>query len=93
MSDVFDIWLALISAKGINRVFSLFLALAASLTCASVALANAGIEMYDLVVGCSAVSQNTSNSVYLNTSIFRHKESYMYVRIFTVKISLFFYNI
>lgn len=31
-------------------------ALAASLTCASVALANAGIEMYDLVVGCSAVS-------------------------------------
>nr|XP_022299694.1 exosome complex component MTR3-like [Crassostrea virginica] len=29
-------------------------ALAASLTCASVALANAGIEMYDLVVGCSA---------------------------------------
>lgn len=28
--------------------------LAASLTCASVALANAGIEMYDLVVGCSA---------------------------------------
>lgn len=28
--------------------------LATSLTCCSVALANAGIEMYDLVVGCSA---------------------------------------
>lgn len=28
-------------------------ALAASITCASVALANAGVEMYDLVVGCS----------------------------------------
>ncbi|KAJ8321833.1 hypothetical protein KUTeg_000304 [Tegillarca granosa] len=28
--------------------------LAASITCASVALANAGIEMYDLVAGCSS---------------------------------------
>ncbi|XP_060066141.1 exosome complex component MTR3-like isoform X2 [Ylistrum balloti] len=28
-------------------------ALAAAITCASVALANAGVEMYDLVVGCS----------------------------------------
>lgn len=46
-------------------IFSLFLALAASLTCASVALANAGIEMYDLVVGCSAVSQCTYKHIYL----------------------------
>lgn len=31
-------------------------ALSAAITCASLALADAGIEMYDLVVGCSAVS-------------------------------------
>ena len=30
-------------------------ALAASITCASVAMADAGVEMYDLVTGCSAV--------------------------------------
>ena len=33
----------------------MFSALAASITCASVALADAGVEMYDLVAGCSVV--------------------------------------
>jgi len=35
--------------------FTIISALAAAVTCASLALADAGIEMYDLVTGCSAV--------------------------------------
>lgn len=51
MLHVFDL-------VGENVFYLLFAALAAAITCASVALADAGIEMYDLVTGCSAVCNN-----------------------------------
>ena len=35
--------------------FILLTALSAALTCASVAVADAGIEMYDVIVGCALV--------------------------------------
>ena len=39
-------------------MFHLVVGLSSSLTCASLALADAGIEMYDLVIGCSMVRNN-----------------------------------
>ena len=38
------------------RPLHVYLGIAAALSCASVALSHAGVEMYDLVVGCALVS-------------------------------------